>query len=73
MGGRIVGTRETTIEQSFYNHAEKQWYHVARYFRHALHSTKGWRKSGTTKLITKISQKYAIREMRVTQKFTRTA
>jgi hypothetical protein len=69
MGGRVVGHKETVLELSVFNRPENQWYHIARYFRYALHSTKGWRKAGTNKMVTKIHEKHAITRMRVTEKF----
>lgn len=71
MAHGIIGTRNTVLEHSFFVHEEMQWYHVARYHRHTLHATKGWRKAGTHKMITKIHPKYKVMGIRITQTFER--
>lgn len=72
MGGRIIGVRQTVLETSFYDYKNEQWMHVARYYRHTLHSTKGWRKSGTHKMVSKIHAKYRVQGTRTTERYERT-
>lgn len=50
MGGKVIGHRIVTYQQSV-EVAPRQYVDMIRIFIHALHSTKGWRKAGSKKIM----------------------